>query len=160
VGWHGRLVAIAPRYAGCDRPRERRRGRQGNMQESRSPTEAQQARSVDTGTGWQVEIETTRSRAFNCGIPSSSGAGGIAARIGTITLGMPPRAPPGGSLGPGASKGNTPVTSTPPSACLEGGRCAHVDGLHGIIFGPPPVRDGGGQVEGVAGVELEVSSPL
>lgn len=45
-------------------------------------------------------------------------------------------------------------------ARLEGGRCAHVDGLRGIIFGPPPVRDGGGEVEGVAGVELEVSSPL
>jgi hypothetical protein len=64
-------------------------------------------------------------------------------------------------VGPGASKGrNSPVTSTPPLARLEGGRCAHVDGLRGIIFGPPPVRDGGGEVEGVAGVELEVSSPL
>ena len=131
------------------------------MQESRGPTETQQARSVDTRTGWQVEVETTRSRAFTCGIPSSCGAGGIAARICAITLGMLPRAPPGGSLGPGASKGrNSPVTSTPPSARLEGGRCAHVDGLRGIIFGPPPVRDGGGEVEGVAGVELEVSSPL
>jgi hypothetical protein len=108
-----------------------------------------------------VEIEATRSRAFVCGIPSSSGAGGIAARICTITLGVPPRAPPGGSLEPGASKGrNSPVTSTPPSACLEGGRRAHVDGLHRIIFGPPPVRNGGGEVEGVAGVELEASSPL
>jgi hypothetical protein len=44
--------------------------------------------------------------------------------------------------------------------CLEGGRCVHVDSLHGIIFGPPPVRDGGGEVEGIAGFEPEVSLPL